>query len=654
MMKSGEINMKFTKSMFDKTAIVILSLLTAGLVGLSITTTIFAKEQVTETSMSQTSGTGTSDDLISGDSNASLVKDPLAVLSSNLETQPRHSQNEAKSRVKRDVGAQAQLKNVGEHAWSDFQPVFVNGVSQVPSIQSNNVAVPGKNAFTPLLTKDTRYYDEKTGMQLPNGISPAYPGPYAMRVTHIGYYKGQELDMIYTILASRSDNTIRNATMYTFTADWHVPDKFLFQSTFGGGLKSGATYVNTVQFVKAGTNTPIQVSGTWTYGALSWNKFSVMNMNQYDGGRGPADSKILFYDAKAYNETGALYITANRGTGDSTQATSRFSEQFTTDKDGIYYMIIQKPSSYISLDVAYTSLFPAAVSPVDLPDPEITGVDNKNKDQQFKISWDAIQTLPNQPSSAALNAFKLTGDLPPLANVKESGITIKDVTTGTDLTGQFDITVADGQYQLVARIPSALMNRVIKISFSGKLDVSDPELLKHLTTDPDGDPAIKLAASIRNDYILFAQHYVSPVHKSSAYVGWSFSGIQIEPAKAFNFGNVFSAGRYSLHEVPNPVVKVVDNRLKKTPAQLELSQVTPIINNGAQETLNARLLAPAVTGKLTPLTADPLIVEKSRGVLPNLVWNDHQGNALQLILNQMPKTMGQYQTTLDWTVRSGD
>lgn len=399
------------------------------------------------------------------------------------------------------------------------------------NIYSVNEPIDSKYAFAPILTSNTEYYivnpDGKESL-LKGSRAPAVRGsggPVTYRISNVGYYKGQSVDILYTLFAENKrlngNVNVSNATQHLTLAPVGDDTNFMYTNINA----SSSTYINNnIMYVKSGTKDPIKgINGTMNHGKLSYRKAVYMDPDVFQGGRVPNSARTAsgsqpgtgysdLYNINSYNK-GSLFITAN-APGGYEYKYNNFSELYTSPSGNM------NVTFYMFAGIAFYNVQTTSASPILLASPDVIGITNDNSDKGNKISWNVIQAFPSQPSDTYLDNYALHFKIPSDLNSNDVSLKIKN-SAGTDVTGDFNIEKDNnGNYTATAKSLSALVNKQYTFTFTGSITkdqlANEGFLNNYLDTSSNDPYYIKMNGEAYATYGLKGNNYTTKNDDGSA------------------------------------------------------------------------------------------------------------------------------------------
>ncbi|WP_162894211.1 hypothetical protein [Companilactobacillus musae] len=366
-------------------------------------------------------------------------------------------------------------------------------------------------------------------------------GPVTYRIANVGYYKGQSVDILYTLFAKNkklSGNVnLSSATQRLTLAK--VGDDTNFMYTYITATAS--SYINNnIEYVKSNTKDPIKgISGTMNHGKLSYRKAVYMDPDVFQGGRVPNSARTAtgsqagtgysdLYNINSYNH-GSLFITAN-SPGGFEYKYNNFSELYTSSNGSM------NVTFYMFEGLAFYNVQTTSASPILLASPDVIGITNDNSDRENKISWNVIQAFPSQPSDTYLDNYALHFKIPSDLNSDEVSLKIKN-SAGTDVTSAFNLEkVGNGNYTATAKSLSTLVNKQYTFTFTGNItkdQLANESFLNNYLDPSSSNPYyIKMNGEAYATYGLKGSNYVTKnddAATSSANSKMAISSYKVEP-----------------------------------------------------------------------------------------------------------------------------
>ncbi|GEO58403.1 isopeptide-forming domain-containing fimbrial protein [Companilactobacillus bobalius] len=398
------------------------------------------------------------------------------------------------------------------------------------NIYSVNEPIDSKYAFAPILTSDTKYYivnsDGKEsllkGSRVPTVRGSG--GPVTYRISNVGYYKGQSVDILTLFAENKKLNgnvNVSNATQRLTLAPVGDDAKFMYTNINASAL----SYINNnVMYVKSNTKDSMKkISGTMNHGKLSYPKAVYMDPDVFQGRRVPNSARTAsgsqvgtgysdLYNINSYNK-GSLFITANE-LGGYEYKYNNFSELYTSSSSSM------NVTFYMFDGIAFYNVQTTSASPILLASPDVIGTTNDNSDKGNKISWNVVQAFPSQPSDTHLDNYVLHFKIPSDLNSNDVSLKIKN-SAGTDVTSDFNIEKDNnGNYTATAKSLSALVNKQYTFTFTGRItkdQLANENFLNNYLDASSNDPHyIKMNGEAYSTYGLKGNNYVTKNDDGSA------------------------------------------------------------------------------------------------------------------------------------------
>lgn len=391
-----------------------------------------------------------------------------------------------------------------------------SGKSIIPGVEDSSYIVPYDYSFSPILTKDTKYYliNLTTGdetLQRTSGVSSALSNirtKTTIRVTDVGHFNKKRVDMLYTVLDDTKGYTrdkngrygslkIDRLDLPTIDSNTSRRDKALAQNRFlytqwSGDLNNYPILTNTIQYIYHDENTNVNqhktvtnLKGIMNNGRFSRNKAFYLDPNYYMGGRSSiasGNNKNLYTNETYKNGVGSVWISSSRGTatgnGIDNDTDNRFTELYSSSNGKL------KLTFYRCYDIIRYSVQPQTVSPISLPPISVEGTTNENTDNNNLITWNVRQNFPPQPQGTLLDNYSYSFNIPKKSNIDLSQTRVID-SSGKDLSSNFNISYdsENSIVNVVANNNANLVNGDIQFVFNGKLDPADSDTLSYLNSD---------------------------------------------------------------------------------------------------------------------------------------------------------------------------
>jgi len=559
-----------------------------------------------------------------------------------------------------------------DNVWG--RAVKQDGTSDLQNVAGYGTPVPGEFSFTPGLSYLTKYYRiENNGKEtLLRGSNVSTKVKTTYRVTNVGIYKGQSLDILYTLY---DDSPGTNYSVMRGSQEFMMPtisrrssnrDIRAANSDFLGITASGMStsgfkktipmIKNTITYVHSGTNNPVKsISGMLTHSRLSPYKAMYLNPDTYVGGRVPKEAsknRTIVYNIPGYNNDD-LWISSNRF-GGYVHSDNAFSELYTA-KDGKLPI-----EFYVYNSQIYYYAQPGAVSPVLLDDPFVSGNSNDNASGDNKISWKVYQTISEQPENSSMKNYKLYFNAPNEANVDISNIKVSD-SAGRDLSNYFNYTMTNlsGKKYIIATLNNQSLtdnSTQIEFDFSGKIDFDkDSDSISNYLKEYNGDTYVEMNAEAYSTYSLNGNNYETKSSNDKSNVK-ILNPLTVDIIKNLNYGelNPKSIGiRNSIDEFENlnPVIKIKDMRAVKAPTRLTVAMKKNLNSNG--KPLDGNLRYYSEPNKFQEITNTPITINQSSqgSPLSSIDWNSEKG--IKLYINK-ENPVGNYKGELEWNIIQGD